>query len=959
MPDRPSTDWDFVGREAELRVLRATWLAADQERSPIVVIHGEPGIGKTRLAEELASFVRANDGEVLWATSYEGGSASPYGAWRAMFRPFVESLGMPDLEARLGTEARWLAPLLPSGMRPDSPPTNLPAAVAGVRMAEVLARLLDSLPRSPALIFDDMQWADPGSLELFGHVARRANDSLVVMIFRGTGLELDHPLTRTLAEIRRQRPCEYMRLDSLPPREGGELLEQAVGRPLPDDRRSALYKQSGGNPFFLGELGRFVVGQEAMTMGPSGAEKLPESIRAAVNLRVGSASPETRQLLQLASVFTAGFEFDELSALTDLDESRLLDCLEEALAIELVRPLDGDRYIFTHALVRQSVYEQSSPSRRVRLHRRLADALERLHEKDLEPVAAELVRQYHASSTLAGADRGAAFAPVAARVARAAHAPDAAVSVLRLGLDLLTADETTTRTQLLSELALAEAEAGLVADVPRTLGVALDLLEEREAGGEGIAELLYEVAEAFWVAPAGSLALKPLLERALDGLGGERNLAWARLRLLDHFLAPESFGPIPVLGWAPFDAEATRIAREHGTEADYYLTLDGWLPTFGVELDDLIERVDRWQDPIARMRALIPIVGYLSLLGPGRRGEAERLCAELESLSADFGLLPHRAVARVFRSALLGDAGEFGAAAEQADEAASLFRGDHPGRPFEALVALVEGLAARHVEIDWPALAATMWDLGRSLEHFSGWLSLACAGFGAEAYAIAGDGEQAREILAHALPALESQEPQRSTATNATGLVAGAIWELQDVAMAERLLPTAMKVVEADAREFYMTSAELTVARLSAVAGHLEQAGEYFERARTTLDRRDQPVLRAIVDHDEARARLENRRPGAVGLLAAARERFEALGMREWLRRLPALEAIDAELPDQLTSREAEVLRLVAARRTNKEIAAELVVSVHTVERHVQNVYRKIGARNRADAGDYVARVEL
>jgi DNA-binding CsgD family transcriptional regulator len=955
----PSMRWDFVGRETELRALKATWLAAKHEGSPVVVLHGEPGIGKTRIAEELTNFVRENDGEVLWATSYEGGSASPYGAWREMFRPFVESLGVAELEARLGAEARWLAPMLPAEMRPDAPPTNLPAAVAGVRLAAVLARLLDSLPRSPVLVFDDMQWADPGSLELFGHVARQSGDSLVVMIFRGAGLELGHPLARTLAEVRRQRPCEYVRLDRLPPGEGGALLEQAVGHPLSEDRRSALYERSGGNPFFLGELGRFVVDQEAMTIGPGGVEELPESIRAAVGLRVASLDPETRQMLQLASVFTGGFEFDELSALTDLDEGRLLDCLEQALAAELLRPLAGDRYNFTHALVRQSLYELSSPSRRVRLHRRLAEALERLHDEELEPVAAEVVRQYHASSTLAGADRGAAFASMAAGVARGEHDPAAAVLVLRLGLDLLAADDTVTRARLLSELALAEAEAGLVADAPETLAAALDLLEERGAGGIEIADLVYAVAEPFWVAPAGSLAMGPLLKRALDGLGDERNLAWARLRLLDHFLAPETFGPIPVLGWTPFDAEAVRIVREQGTETDHTLTLDGWLPTFGVELEGLIHGADRLRDPVARLRALIPIVGYLSLLGPGRRAEAERLCSELESLSADFGLLPHRTVARAFRSALLGEAGEFGAAAEQTDEAASLFAEEHLGRPLEALVALVGGLNAQHVEVDWPLLAGTMWDLGRNLEHFSGWLSLACAGFAAEAYAISGDADQAREILDHVLPALESANPLESTATNAAGLVAGAIWELQDAALAERLLPTATKVVEVDAREFYMTSAELTVARLSAASGRPEQADEYFARARVTLERRGQPVLRAIVDRDEALTRLQNHRPGAVGLLAGARKRFEALGMREWLRRLSTLEAADPELPDQLTPREAEVLRLVAARQTNKEIAAELVVSVHTVERHVQNVYRKIGVHNRAEAGTYVARVDL
>ena len=118
-------------------------------------------------------------------------------------------------------------------------------------------------------------------------------------------------------------------------------------------------------------------------------------------------------------------------------------------------------------------------------------------------------------------------------------------------------------------------------------------------------------------------------------------------------------------------------------------------------------------------------------------------------------------------------------------------------------------------------------------------------------------------------------------------------------------------------------------------------------------------MLRAIVDHDDALNRLEHQQPGANRLLDAARAQFEAHGMREWSRRLSVMEVPELGLPDGLTVREAEILRLVAARRTNKEIAAELVVSVHTIERHVQNAYRKIGANSRMDARAYVSRVQL
>ena len=155
-----------------------------------------------------------------------------------------------------------------------------------------------------------------------------------------------------------------------------------------------------------------------------------------------------------------------------------------------------------------------------------------------------------------------------------------------------------------------------------------------------------------------------------------------------------------------------------------------------------------------------------------------------------------------------------------------------------------------------------------------------------------------------------------------------------------------------------MASGELATARLATVLGRGEQAFDYFERARGTFADRGQRPLRAVVDYDEAIARGLLRRPGASPLLAAAKSQFTDLGMTEWLGRV-AREESSAVLPDDLTPREAEVLRLVATGSTNKEIAEALVLSVHTVERHVTNAYRKIGMRNRADATAYVLQKDL
>src|SRR3984957_3207148 len=385
--------WDFVGRLDELRFLEAAWLAAGAGRAaPVIVVYGESGIGKTQTAAELARVVRARGAEVFWGACHEGGDAHPYGVWAEAVRGYVERSGGAALAAALGGEVRWLAPLLGDVALPGVERVSAPPGVARLRLAEVLVRVLYSFARPPVVVLDDMQWAYPESLELFGHVSRLARGALVVVSCRGSGLELGHPLAQRLAEVRRHRRCEYLALESLPRGEAGELLEKAAGGPLEAALVDAVYADSGGNPFFLAELGRHLQRRGAASLAAGGGPRLPESIRGAVELRLGGVTAQTRYMLGLASVFTAGFGFAELAALTELKEAPLVDCLEHALSEELVRPLDGERYDFAHALIREALYAGLSPEHRARLHRRLAAALERLHAGDLARGAGGLGR---------------------------------------------------------------------------------------------------------------------------------------------------------------------------------------------------------------------------------------------------------------------------------------------------------------------------------------------------------------------------------------------------------------------------------------------------------------------------------------------------------------------------------------------------------------------------------------
>jgi DNA-binding CsgD family transcriptional regulator len=233
------------------------------------------------------------------------------------------------------------------------------------------------------------------------------------------------------------------------------------------------------------------------------------------------------------------------------------------------------------------------------------------------------------------------------------------------------------------------------------------------------------------------------------------------------------------------------------------------------------------------------------------------------------------------------------------------------------------------------------------------------AAIAAEAFARAGMSPDARELLGHILHVLTAAEPRAYAQNGSVAFAAGAIWELQDAELAARLWPSALALVNTRTGDWYMTSNQLSVARLATILERDEQATEFFERSRATLTDRGQRPLLAIVDHDEALARRTRRQPGSARLLVAAQAQFVELGMRGWPRQTATARQARAGRPDGLTAREAEILRLLTAGNTNKEIAAKLALSIHTIERHLQNAYRKIRVSNRTDAAAYAVRETL
>jgi DNA-binding CsgD family transcriptional regulator len=950
----------LVGRRRELDELDCALSAAAAGSGRVVVVHGEAGIGKTGTVAHFAQAARTAGAVVLWGACYKRGLARPYGPWVEALGGYVRELEPDRLDGLLGANAAVLAELVPSTRSAVAGAPPLPSvspAGARLRLFDAVASILGAAREPHVLVIDDVQWADSNALDLLAHVARDASRLLIVVIHQGTRLSLGDPLAARLADISRMRPCQHLLIQRLSREESAELLGDVAGQPLGAELAGAAYEEVGGNPLFLRELGRHLSGHRLTTTGNPGAWRLPETVRQAIALRLAGLSEPALQMLAFASVFTAGFGFTELQLLAEADEEQLLDSLDEVLAAELIRPIGSDRYDFAHTVVRHALYDHFSPSRRARLHRRLAEVLERTLEETPE-VEAELARQYHASAALPGAGRGIAYALSAARRARAAHAPDQAIALLGLARELAATEDVPIRARIESELAKAQAEGGTLNEAARSLESALCMLRASGASGETIAELVFRVVSTLRDAFAEpSQLLDSLVDRGLAALGETDTLAWARLKLIERPRESVSSGPIQGVRWLGFDAKAVEIARTEGSEHDHARTLDFLDPRPVEKLDELVSLVDGWRTPNARLWGMHVLLLSLTLQhwnGPA----AERLCDQFEALATEVGSLSSQAFGKTCRAAIFSATGEFEAATAaiaQARELAERMPSAPPGSDL-SFQSLVAELTAVQMDGDWGRAAELM--RGHATAGPPPWRFLYAA-IAAEAFARAGMSGDARELLGHILPVIASSAPQTYAQNGSVAFAAGAIWELRDAQLAEQLWPSALALINTDVGDWYMTSNQLTGARLATVLERDGQATEFFDRARAKLAERGQRPLCAIVDHDQALARRTPRQPGSARLLVAAQAQFLELGMRGWPRRAAAAQQGRAGRPDGLTARETEILSLLTAGNTNKEIAAKLVLSIHTIERHLQNAYRKIGVRNRADAAAYAVRATL
>jgi len=536
-PESPLYRRVFVGREPEQKQLQAAFDGAMSGQGALMMVVGEPGIGKTALCEQLATYVTLRGGKYLVGHCYEEGSLSlPYLAFVEAMRSYVLARETRDLRKELGTGAADVARIVSEvreKLKVEPRPQESPEEERYRLMQAVTSFLTNAAKVQPLLvILEDLHDSDKGTLEMLTHVSRNLGGTrlLIVGTYRDVEVDRTHPLSAALAELRRVDTFDRVLLRGLNADEVRRMLESITREDVPWSLAEAVHRQTEGNPLFVQEVVRYLV-EEGLLSREEGRWKtttlemsIPEGLRDVVGKRLSSLSQECNRILSIASVIGREFRLAVLQKVADVSDDELFTALEEAKGAAIVEERSAVgaavTYRFTHAFFRQTLYEEIIAPRRIRLHQQVGQALEEVYDKRLEEHAAELAEHFSYSPDAEGLAKAVSYGEMAAERASSVQAYGEAVRLLEQALkvqEVLNPEDRGKQCDLLTMLGNATTMAGQPNRTYET--VAPEALSLAEAVGDDA-----RAARVCFMA-----ALSFAYERGLIGMANPEAIRWVEL----------------------------------------------------------------------------------------------------------------------------------------------------------------------------------------------------------------------------------------------------------------------------------------------------------------------------------------------------------------------------------------------------------------------------------------------
>jgi class 3 adenylate cyclase/tetratricopeptide (TPR) repeat protein len=697
-----AASFPFSGRSVELERFTGLWKESAEGSRRVVLVSGEPGIGKTRLVTELCRVAHERGATVLWGRCDEE-LGVPYEPFAEALRQYAATVEPNRLRAEigpLGGELTRIVPDLAARVPGLGEPLQGEPEAERHRLFESVVDLLGemSVAAPVVLVLDDVHWADKPTLLLLRHVLRATVPLrlLVIATYRDTDLDRSHPLSDVLADLRREAGVERLDLHGLDVDGVSTLMEATAGHELGEEAHNlaqALVDETEGNPFFVGEVLLHLVETGALverdgrwtTNVALGDMSIPEGIREVVGRRLSRLSETANQALVLGAVIGPVFDVQTIQAAGGPAGEKLFDALDEATRAAIVREVPGvvGSYAFTHALMRASLYEELTTTQRVRMHLRVGRAVETRHAANLDGHLDELAYHYGEGALAGDAVKAVDFARRAGERAMTELAFEAAARHFERALGSLELEEEpdrVARCDLLTAWARAlqaggddrrERVRGEAADAARELGdpdrfasAVLSLTEHQMVtsrfgfANEGFVALLEEALERLPDKPS------PLRAQLLSTLALE--LQWTPQAERRRALAQEALD----MARTTQDPEALVLALARG-----WTLVDGSRP-FWNELEALLDEADTLARATDNRSAVVYVnrVKAVSAAVRGDRAEMDRRFALVRPIAEQLREPAQRAYLLTDATCAAGFAGDLARAEALAIECSEASR---------------------------------------------------------------------------------------------------------------------------------------------------------------------------------------------------------------------------------------------------------------------------------------------